>query len=270
MSVDLEDNFCNLPHEEWKDHKSTVEENTKTILSLFEKYDVKATFFVVAKIAELHPQLIKKIVESGHEIASHSFFHKDVRTMSKNIFEEDLKNSIDTLEKLSGQKVIGYRAPYYSITNDNLWVFDILKKYLKYDSSIFPVKTPLYGIPNAQRFPYHVSKNNPLKNDNNEKFLEIPPMTIGIPYLGNIPVAGGFYLRFFPVVLIKKGIKNFNKNKIPAMCYIHPHDLDPKRPKIPGNPNRAYWGIKNSQKKFESILSNFRFSSVSKIFFHDV
>lgn len=266
MSVDLEDHFCNLPHTEWDKYESRVVQNTKIILSLFEKYETKATFFTVGHIAEKHPELIEDVVSRGHEIASHSNYHIDLRKMDEKTFEVDLKKSIETLERISGEKITGFRAPYYSISEKNFWVFDILKKYVKYDSSIFPVKTTLYGIPKAPRFAFKMSDANPLKEDDSGKLLEIPPATMRLPIIGNIPIAGGFYLRVLPTSLIKLGIRNMNKHKKNAMIYVHPHDIDASRPKINGIHPRAYWGIKNSIKKFEAILRNFEFSSVREIY----
>jgi len=265
MSVDLEDHFCNLPYTEWDKYESRVVQNTKIILNLFEKYGAKATFFTVGHIAEKHPELIEEIISKGHEIASHSHYHIDLRKMDKKSFETDLRKSIETLERISGEKVQGFRAPYYSINEKNFWVFDVLRKYVKYDSSIFPVKTPLYGIPSAPRFTYKMSDSNPLIEDKNGCLIEIPPATLKFPIIGNVPIAGGFYLRVLPTWLLIHGIKKLNKKKISAMCYIHPHDLDPARPRIEGTHDRAFWGLKKAPKKFENLLRNFKFSTVQDI-----
>lgn len=262
MSVDLEDYFCNLPVSSWDKYQSRIVLTTKIILELFDKYKIQATFFTVGKIAEDHPELIENIISRGHEISSHGYSHTDIRDMDKDIFESDLTKSLTILQKLSGEKILGFRAPYFSIVKDTFWAFNILKKYLHYDSSIFPVRTPLYGLPGAPRHSYRMSDKNPLKNDENSEFIEIPPATLNLSFLGNIPIAGGFYLRLLPLWLIKAGIKKLNKSGYPAMCFIHPHDLDPEKPRIPGYPKRAYWGLKGTTKKFESLLKSFSFSSV--------
>ena len=265
MSVDLEDFFCDLPFSEWNNYDQRVIRNTEYILELFEKYNVTATFFTVGYIAELHPELIEKIVSQGHEIASHSYYHCDIRKMNKEKFEEDLKKSLDILEKISGEKVNGFRAPFFSIDRNNLWVFEILKKYLKYDSSIFPVKTPLYGISNGPTQIYHVADNNPLQDDSSVNFLEIPLSTLKIPLIGKIPIAGGFHLRFLPLFLHKIGIRNQNKKNFPAACYIHPKDLDPGMPKISEYAWHYYWGLNGARNKFESLLKSFEFGSIREI-----
>ena len=151
MSIDLEDYFCDLPYAEWSKYESRIEETTNLLLDLFDKHKVKATFFTLGYIAEKFPDLIKKIHESDHEIACHSYYHKDLRKITAEEFEKDLTKSISVLEKISGEKILGFRAPFFSIDHNNFWVFDILRKYLKYDSSVFPVKTSLYGLRGAGR-----------------------------------------------------------------------------------------------------------------------
>lgn len=267
MSVDLEDYYCDLPFSQWNKFDDRVVETTQTILKLFNKYNVRATFFVLGYIVEKYPDLIEKIKSEGHELASHGYLHKDLRKMTKEEFESDLIKSLDTIRKVSKEKVLGFRAPYFSIDKKNFWTFEIMKKYLAYDSSIFPVKTPLYGIPDAPRYMYHLSEMNPLEDDPHEKFIEIPPATLHLPILGNIPVAGGFYLRFWPIGLLKTGIKIINKSRFPAMCYIHPKDLDPLFPRIPEYNWHYYWGLKGAIKKFESLLKDFRFETVRETIF---
>jgi len=260
MSVDLEDYFCDLPINEWSKYKSRILETTDTLLNLFEETNTKATFFVVGYFAEKFPKLIKKIHDQGHEIGSHTFSHIDLRTVSKNDIEIDLEKSISVLESLVGEKILGFRAPFFSINKNNAWVMDILKKYFIYDSSIFPVRTPLYGLPSALREIYHPSSLDITKNNVDEKFIEIPPMTLRM-FNYNLPMAGGFYFRFFPNFLIKKGIQNFNNRKQPAMFFIHPKDLDEKMPKIDGYSWHYYYGKNNIVEKFRHILKNFNFTS---------
>ena len=266
MSVDLEDYYCDLPFSTWPNYSSRIIQTTEVILDLFKKYNVSATFFTLGYIAELYPELIEKIVSEGHEIASHSFSHYDLRKISKVQIEFDLKKSISSLEKISGEKIIGFRAPFFSISENNLYVFDILSKLFKYDSSIFPARTPIYGIPDAPRFPYKMNSSNPLHEVQNADFLEIPPATLKIPIFGNIPIAGGFYLRFLPTSLIKFGIHKLNKNHNPAMFYIHPKDLDVNMPKIDSYTWHYYYGLKNAKSKFESILKSFKFCSVKNFY----
>ena len=264
MSVDLEDYFCDLPFEMWSQYESRVIKNTNKILELFKNNNVKATFFTLGYIAEKFPDLIKKIDSEGHEIASHSYAHLDIRKTTKDKFEEDLKKSIDILEKITGKKILGFRAPYFSIDKKSFWAMKILSKYFTYDSSIFPVKTPLYGIKNAPRKIYKPNIINPIITDSKSELIEIPMATDRIPLIGNIPIAGGFYLRFLPYFYMRYGLKKINKNKNSFIFYIHPKDLDSEMPKINEYSWHYYYNLKNSVKKFEKILNDFNFISIKE------
>ena len=265
MSVDLEDYYCDLPFSEWSTFEPRIEQNTRIILDLFDKYDIKSTFFTLGYIGEQFPELVKEISEKGHEIASHSYAHLDLRKSSKENVEEDLKKSIDILQKVTGKKIKGFRAPFFSLDKNSFWAMKIIEKYFKYDSSIFPTKTPLYGNPNAPRFQYKPSVENPIRKDHNSKIIEIPLATLKFPLIRNIPIAGGFYLRFLPYYLIKKGIKEINSSSNRAMIYIHPKDLDEKMPRIKEYNWYYYHNLKGGLKKFEKLLQDFDFSSVEKI-----
>lgn len=262
MTVDLEDYFCDLDYTVWPSYPTKIIETTRTILNLFNKYKVTATFFTVGYFAERFPELIEEIVKNGHEIGSHSHTHLDIRKSNREIFEDDLKESIRALEKASNEKVLGFRAPFFSIDKERSWAIKIMRKYIKYDSSIFPVRTPLYGIPDAPRNIYRPSEQNFLENDESGDFVELPPSTFHVPLIGNIPIAGGFHLRFLPYFFIKMGIEKINKNNDFAICYIHPKDLDEKMPKIPSYGWHYYYGLKTAKQKFEKLLKDFKFDSV--------
>ena len=264
MSVDLEDYFCDLPIQEWSKFQSRIENTTDVILEIFNQYDVKSTFFTVGYFADKFPKLIKKIFDAGHELGTHTYSHMDIRKSNPQEFEKDLTRSINAIEKITGEKVLGFRAPLFSVNQNNSWVFDILKKYLKYDSSVLPTKTPLYGINGAPREIYHPSSTDFTKNDHNESFIEIPPTTYRIAKY-NLPTCGGFYIRSLPYFLIQKGIDQSNKNKNPAMIYIHPKDLDKNMPKISEYSWHYYYGKHNIKKKFEKLLQKNRFSSAKEV-----
>jgi len=264
MSVDLEDFFCDLPFNKWSKYESRVLKNTNKILDLFEKYQIKATFFTLGYISEKYPDLIRKIDGKGHEIASHGYAHLDIRKTTKEEFENDLKKSIEILQKTIGKKILGFRAPYFSIDKKSFWAIEILSKYFKYDSSIFPVKTPLYGIKDAPRNIYKPNLTNPSIVDTKSNLIEIPLATDRIPILGNLPIAGGFYLRFLPYFYIKYGLNKINKNGNPFIFYIHPKDLDPGMPKIREYGWHYYYNLKGSLKKFEKILNDFEFTTIKE------
>ena len=232
---------------------------------MFNQNNVKATFFTLGYIAEKFPDLIHEIVEQGHEIGSHTYAHLDLRKNSKEVVTEDIKKSVKVLKDISGQEILGFRAPYFSINEKSFWVFDLLEELFVYDSSIFPVKTPLYGISNAPRTIYKPTVKNPITNNEDGKLIEIPAATHKFPIYGNVPIAGGFYLRFLPYFYIKYGIKSNHKNKNPVMMYIHPKDIDPQMPKIKGYNWYYYYNLKKSFSKFEQLLQDFKFSSVKNI-----
>lgn len=264
MSVDLEDYFCDLSFTEWEKYQSRIEKNTDLLLNLFKKYNVTATFFVVGFIAEKFPQLIKKIFEQGHEIASHSYSHIDLRKVTDEKFESDLIKSRDVLQKITGERILGFRAPFFSIDKNSWRLLRIIQKYFLYDSSIFPVKTPLYGIYNAPRRIYRPSIENPLKEDKEGKLIEVPLATHRILGMLNIPVAGGFYLRFFPYQYIKYALHRLNNSNQPIVMYIHPKDLDPNMPRIKQYSWHYYYNLKSARKKFENILKEFEFITIKK------
>ena len=159
LTVDVEDYYQVsafedfISKEDWNSYSSRVVPNTKNILSLLDKHNVKATFFVLGWTANKYPQLVKDIADKGHEISCHSYYHRLVYDLTPNEFREDTKQSKDILEQITGREVIGYRAPSYSITKKSLWALDILEELgFKYDSSIFPIYHDRYGIPDAPRF----------------------------------------------------------------------------------------------------------------------
>jgi peptidoglycan-N-acetylglucosamine deacetylase len=234
MTVDLEDYYCHLPISNWDKYESRVVKTTRSVLELFDEYKVNATFFTIGYIAEKHPELIEELVSRGHEIASHGYSHTHLENLGVKGFELELAKSIKALEKISGEKVRGFRAPYCSIGKENLWAFDVMRKHrVKYDSSLCPVRFH-YGLPDyAPRYIYRMSDKDPFREDPDSKFIEIPVNTIKLPVIGNFPVGGGHYLRFLPTNILKAGIRKSNKAGFPAIFYIHPHDLDPAKPRVP-------------------------------------
>ena len=201
--------------------------NTRKILEILRDCNCKATFFVLATVAEHYPYLVKEIHNEGHEIATHGYSHKLVYQMTPIEFEEDLLKSVDLIENIINEKVIGYRAPYFSIVKKSLWALDILIKHgIKYDASIFPIKRYLYGIPDFSRF------ISVVKSKEKYHFREVPPSSVRI-FNRNFPIGGGGYFRILPYWFIKWGIKKLNKNGHPAVIYMHPYEIDPEDIKMP-------------------------------------
>jgi len=271
LSIDLEDWY----HPQLVKIKGKptpqIKESVEPILQLLDKYSTKATFFVLGETAEKNQDLIKEIKSSGHEIASHGYNHKSLKQMTPDEFEKDIIKSKNILKSITGENPIGYRAPTFSIDNNTKWSIDILEKQnFLYDSSIFPTKTHLYGVPDAPLNPYNLSRDDVSIERRDKKGMMEFPMTV-FPVLGyNLPVSGGFYLRALPVWLIRRAIKNKNKDGFPAMIYIHPWETYIKTPRIRQgffSDFINYYGMNSSLRKLESLLMSFKFKPVKSILF---
>jgi polysaccharide deacetylase family protein (PEP-CTERM system associated) len=269
FTVDLEYWWNNEYFNEYKFEKNDdlLIESTKKLLDLLDENKVSATFFVLGQVAEKYPDLIELISNEGHEIASHGYSHKMLYQMDKNEFENEIKKSIKILTKITHEKPRGFRAPCFSINNDTKWALDILEKYnFKYDSSIFPIKTKLYGMPKAPPEFYKPSKTDLSTIDSNGKISEFPLTVIKI--LGkNIPLAGGFYLRTMPLRLLNAGLKHVSKTR-PIVLYIHPREIDLNTPVLPLSWKSkfiVYNGVNSTLKKLKVLIKNFKFTSIEEV-----
>lgn len=271
ISVDVEDWYqgvVTVDFKDWSNYESRICQNIDKILALLDKRNVTATFFAVGYVAENFPEIIENITNSGHEIASHGYSHKLIYELSPDEFKNDLLKSLKVLERVTSEKVLGYRAAYFSVNKETGWAIDIMEKFgLKYDSSIFPFKTYLYGVPSAPRYPYKPSRYDITVSDPNRNFIEFPLSTYS--FLGvNIPIAGGFYLRSLPYWIIKKGIKKINDEGYPAITYIHPWEFDPNKPiiKMPFKEKIVhYYNLKRTEKTLQNLLRDFNFGPVREV-----
>lgn len=270
LTIDVEDYFMVsafadvVKFEEWSKYESRVERNTQRVLDLLDEYGVKATFFILGWIAEHYPELIRKIHCRGHEVACHGYNHRLAYDLSLKEFREDTKKAKALIEDIIGEAIKGYRAASYSIIKRSLWPLDILiEEGFTYDSSIFPIYHDLYGYPEFGRFPQVI------KRDVAGEILEIPLSTIRI-FGKNVPIAGGGYLRLFPIRFIEWSIHALNKKEEqPAIIYFHPWEIDPEQPKIYGNSLltfRHYINIHKSFFKIKRLLNSFRFGPIREIF----
>ena len=222
FSVDLEDWFQGLTStnpqvEKWDSFESRVVPATQSLLDLLWTYQVRATFFVLGYVADQFPALVERIRADGHEIAAHGYHHRFVSRSTPDEFARDLERSIQTLERITGERPLGYRAPYFSINAGTPWFFDILgAQGLRYDSSVFPARSTLYGFPEAPRFPHSLDGLS---------LMEFPLSTLRLGGV-NWPMAGGFYLRALPYGLVQWGISRINRLGQPAILYMHPWELD--------------------------------------------
>lgn len=246
------------------DVRSTVEENTQVYLEILEKYHATATFFVLGFVADQHPQLVRRIADAGHEIASHGYGHQLVYKQTPAEFREDICYSKKLLEDIIGKPVLGYRAPSWSITERSFWALGILKELgFQYDSSIFPFKNFLYGVKGAPRFPYDASKYC----ENATGIIEVPPSTIRVPFL-NVPFSGGFYFRALPYPAIYGCAKFVNYEKYPVVFYLHPREIDPDQPRLSLSKRDTlihYFGIKGCKKKLDGVIRDFDCGSIRDV-----
>ena len=248
---------------------SQATEATKPILDLLDRYETKATFFIVGELAEQNPGLIESIFEKGHEIGCHTYSHKLVWNLDKNLFREELERFHSVMERILGRiQIKGFCAPCFSIDNRNRWAFKVLLDFgYQYDASIFPLKiNSLYGISGAPTRPYRISFEDVRKEDLQSPLIEFPFCPLMIGKL-KIPISGGFYLRALPRPFIYWGLKRINRSQ-PFVAYLHPWEGYEKTPrfKLPlYNRIISYYGISSALNKFEFLLKNFRFSRVDQI-----
>ena len=240
----------------------TMYQGLDKILELLRKHDVKATFFVVGELLESNPEILDKILDSEHEIGFHTMKHD--RLDSPN-FKEKFKEEIKEFDKLTSKKSIGFRAPTFSINKKSSWVIDeLVNNNYRYDSSIIPAKTSLYGIPEAEKSPYKITSKCLEKNNENGKLIEFPLLVT--KFLGKtIPAAGGFYLRTLPLKIIKNAIKSYeNKDRVSSF-YIHSWELTPEyipKIKLPTKNNFiTFHKIEKTFSKMESLFNQFEFTS---------
>lgn len=263
FTVDLEDWFQGLTStnpqvDKWGSFESRIVPATRSLLDLLRTYQVQATFFVLGYVADQCPALIEHVRAEGHEIGVHGYYHRFVSRSTPDEFARDLERSIEAVERITGERPLGYRAPYFSINGGTPWVFDILQAQgLCYDSSVFPARSTLYGFPEAARFPHRL----PLDG---RSLMEFPLSTVRLGGI-NWPIAGGFYLRALPYGFVRWGISRLNRQGQPAIMYMHPWELDlgqhydqvTLRERI-----THYHGRRQLEGKLHHLFTDFRFCSL--------
>jgi polysaccharide deacetylase family protein (PEP-CTERM system associated) len=233
-----------------------------TLLRICRETGCKATFFVLGCIGENYPDVVKAIAREGHDVASHGYGHELAYKQTIEEFKADVKKSVDILEQLTGTPVLGYRAPSWSIVEKNLHYLEALEELgMKYDASIFPVKTFLYGIPTA---PTKIHK--PRVNGRELNLYEVPMSVMKVSGK-NIGYSGGFYFRFFPKFVIKHAIRSANRQGNSSIVYLHPREIDANEHKLSLPPKENfihYYNVAGTQAKLEDILRSFKFTSISE------
>ena len=233
------------------DHNPTMFQGLDKIIDMLRKNETSATFFVVGELINKNPEIIDKILDNDHEIGFHTMYHNKIDSIG---FKEKFSDEITSFSKMTNQKSKGFRAPTFSLNKESSWIIDsLVENDYVYDSSIVPVKTDLYGIPNAEIKPYRISSNSIEKNDPNGKLIEFPLLVT--KFLGKkLPAAGGFYLRTLPEKVIKNAISNYEKQNIPATFYIHSWELTPEFfPKIKLPRKENFITFNNIKKAFQKM-----------------
>ncbi len=267
LTIDVEDYFqvsALAPYIErsrWETMPCRVERNVDVILGLLTEHRATATFFTLGWIAERYPAVVRRIVDGGHELASHGYSHHRATEQSHTDFRDDVVRAKAVLEQIAGREVRGYRAPSFSIGHANLWAFDcLLDAGYRYSSSVYPVRHDHYGMPDAPRFPFEVRPG----------LIEIPVTTSRMMNT-NVPTGGGGYFRLFPYPVSKWLIQRVNRlDQKPAMFYFHPWEIDPGQPRIreadAKTRFRHYVNLHRNEDKLKRLLSDFRWGRMDQVF----
>ncbi len=270
LTIDVEDYFQvsafapYIPRDHWEKRDCRVERNVERILQMLDDHGTKATFFTLGWIAERHPQVVRRIVEQGHELASHGYGHERASDLTESAFFSDIDSAKKILEDLSGCAVTGYRAPSFSIGEGNLWAFDCLERAgYRYSSSIYPIRHDHYGMPDAPRFAHQVRG----------ALVEVPVTTARL-LNRNWPASGGGYFRLMPYALSSWLLRQVNENDgQPVIFYFHPWEIDVDQPRVEGinakTRFRHYVNLHRTEARIRRLLRDFSWARMDEIFLPD-
>lgn len=269
MSVDVEDYFhvaalsAAIDRSQWHEMEYRAEANVERLLELFAAKRIRATFFILGWVAKRSPHLAKLIHDAGHEVASHGMSHQLIYSQTQAEFTHETRDAKALLEDQIGAAVLGYRAATYSITGRSLWALDVLAEAgFQYDSSIFPIRHDLYGIPDAPQTPYL------LRTPAGSSLVEFPMSTVEMWGL-KIPVSGGGYFRLLPYWLTLAGLRKLNhRQRRPFVFYLHPWEIDPQQPRVQvgwRSRIRHYTNLEHTEARLSALIDEFKFASL-----HDV
>lgn len=268
FTVDLEDYFHVNAFEgivdrgQWDRYPIRVEESTARLLDLLAEHKTLATFFTLGWVAEKVPQLVRRIADAGHEVASHGYWHRKVTSLSPEAFREDVRQSKRRIEDVTGQPCLGFRAPSFSIRPGMEWALEILvEEGYRYDSSVFPISRPDYGYPSAPPFPV-------ILHTASGALLELPLATIRKAGL-RLPAAGGGYLRQLPSWLMHDAFTEWGELGVSAVLYVHPWEVDPAQPRLPCGlvtRMRHYRNLTRTLPRLRVMLEKFKYTSAADRF----
>ena len=251
LTFDIEDWYhINYPqldftvYDKEEDH-SLLFSAVKKILSFLKEKNTKATFFILGRIAEKKPEMVLSIAEDGHEVALHGYEHYLLKDIGKEQFKRETEKCIKIFEGITGKIPKGFRAPSWSATP---WLFSVLNEMgFEYDASVFPVKTPFYGIPDAPRYPFFIDGN----------LFEIPTSVYRLSGK-NMGFSGGIFFKIFPWMVIKKAISKIKGEGLPLIFFFHPWDFWDRPGNLPGFKTRFMFDLKigNIEKRFLRLIDN--------------
>ncbi len=267
LTVDVEDYFHAsafapvAPRDQWPQFESRVVRNTDRLLEMFARAGARATFFVLGWVAQREAALVRRIAEAGHELASHSYWHRLVYDLTPAEFRQDLRQARDVIEQAAGVPVRGFRAPSFSVTRRSLWAFDVLaEEGYAYDASIFPIRHDRYGIPDAPRHPHWIERPA-------GQVLELPGTTVCYGRF-RLPIGGG-YFRLLPYELTRRAIRRLNASeRQAAIFYVHPWEIDPDQPRLHASRLtrwRHYNQLGRTAARLERLLNDFQWNSVDAV-----
>jgi polysaccharide deacetylase family protein (PEP-CTERM system associated) len=269
LTVDVEDYYQVQalagahPMADWDSRESRVERSTDAILQTFADAGVKATFFTLGWIAERHPALIQRIAAEGHELASHGYCHTRVDSQSADAFAADIRKTRAILEDIGATAVCGYRAATFSVGPTTPWAWSVLEQEgYRYSSSVYPVVRDNYGFHDAPRAPYRPPATRNL--------IEIPISTLRLAGR-NWPCGGGGFFRLLPYWMSREAIARVNEaDRIPAVFYLHPWELDPDQPRPRGLPLKSrvrhYLNLRKTRPRLERLVRAFRWDRMDRVF----
>lgn len=270
LSIDVEDYFQvaalaeRIAPTEWDARECRIERNLEIILAILAETEAYATFFILGWVAERYPQLVRRVVDGGHEVASHGYSHERASAQSPETFLRDIRRAKAVLEDTCGTIVKGYRAPSFSIGGQNLWALDSISEAgYRYSSSIYPVRHDHYGMPNYPRFAFEARPD----------LIEVPITTVRL-FNRNWPAGGGGYFRLLPYCVSRWALNHVNSvDRKPAIFYFHPWEIDPDQPRVAGLSFRSrfrhYVNLRRTEPRLRCLLADFRWGRVDEVFLGD-
>jgi len=269
MTIDVEDYFhvsafaSHVAREDWDRMPCRIERNMDAILAMLDEHKTHATYFMLGWVGERYPGLVRRIVEQGHELASHGYAHQRATEQSRNEFRQDITRSKALLEDLGGVQVQGYRAPSFSIGDRNLWALECLGEAgYRYSSSVYPIRHDHYGMPGAPRFAFIPESGCGL--------LELPVTTVRL-FNCNLPAGGGGYFRLLPYGMSRWCLKRVNTvDRQPCIFYFHPWEIDPEQPRMQGLSARTrfrhYLNLHRTEARLRRLLADFAWGPIDRVF----